>query len=111
MVRASKGTLFCVPVASAPVDAVWRFLDHAGLRLVVATPDAPRLFTEVDLTGPTAIAVGAERPGLSAGWLSRAHASVRVPMVGRGDSLNVATCAALVVYEALRQRQAAASLR
>lgn len=104
VVRASKGTLFSVPVASAPSAEVLAWIAGRGLQIVAATPDAPRLVTDADLTLPTVIAVGAEQAGLPADWLGRADVCVRIPMFGRADSLNVATSAAIITYEAVRQR-------
>jgi TrmH family RNA methyltransferase len=110
VVRASKGTVFSVPVASAAGAAVLEWIAARGLRIVAATPDATQLVTETDLTGPVAIAVGAEQTGLPADWLARADVRVRIPMFGRADSLNVSTSAAIIAYEAVRQRLQAGDL-
>jgi len=110
VVRASKGTVFSVPVASATTTEVLDWLSTRGLQIVAATPDARQLVTDIDLTGPTAIAVGAEQAGLSAEWLERADVRVRIPMFGRADSLNVSTSAAIISYEAVRQRLRAGDL-
>ncbi len=107
VVRASKGTVFSVPVAAAGEAEVLAWLASRALTLVATSPEAPALVTEVDLTGPVALAVGAEDVGLPPPWLARADHRVRIPMFGRADSLNVATAAALVTYEAVRQRMAA----
>lgn len=104
VVRASKGTVFSVPVASATSTEALAWVAAHGLQIVAATPDATRLVTEADLTGPTVLAVGAEHAGLSADWLERADARVRIPMLGRADSLNVSASAAILAYEAVRQR-------
>jgi RNA methyltransferase, TrmH family len=104
VVRASKGTLFSVPVASATAAAALDWVSRHGLRVVAAVPDAAALLTQADLTGPLAIAVGAEQLGLSDAWLKRADVTVRIPMFGMADSLNVATSAAILIYEAVRQR-------
>jgi TrmH family RNA methyltransferase len=104
VVRASKGTVFSVPVASASSAEVLAWVETHGLQIVAATPDATRLVTEADLTGPTLLAVGAEHAGLSADWLKRADIRVRIPMLGRADSLNVSASAAILAYEAVRQR-------
>jgi TrmH family RNA methyltransferase len=96
VVRASKGTVFSVPVASATTTEVLDWIDGNGLQVV--------------LTGPTAIAVGAEQTGLSQDWLARADARVRIPMFGQADSLNVSTSAAIITYEAVRQRLQAGEL-
>jgi RNA methyltransferase, TrmH family len=110
VVRASKGTIFSVPVASATGTEVLGWLQDRGLRLVAASPSATQLVSDADLTGPTAIAVGAEQAGLPAEWLDRADTRVRIPMFGRADSLNVSTSAAILVYEAVRQRLGAGDL-
>jgi RNA methyltransferase, TrmH family len=110
VVRASKGTLFSVPVASAPSAEVLAWIAGRGLQIVAATPNATRLVTDADLTRPTVIAVGAEQTGLPADWLERADVCVRIPMFGRADSLNVATSAAIITYEAVRQRLQAGDL-
>jgi RNA methyltransferase, TrmH family len=104
VVRASKGTLFCVPVGSASSAEVLAWLAAQELTLVVAMPGADLLMTEADLTGPTAIAVGSEKHGLPAPWAASAALRVRIPMFGRADSLNVAAAAAILTYEAVRQR-------
>jgi TrmH family RNA methyltransferase len=106
VVRASKGTLFAVPVASAGVDEVLGWLRGHRISVVVATPDAATLVTDVDLTRPTAIVVGAEHAGVSSALRDGADLTVRLPMMGRINSLNVSTAAAVTVYEALRQRLA-----
>jgi RNA methyltransferase, TrmH family len=104
VVRASKGTVFSVPVASATSAEVLAWIAGRSLALVAAAPDGDVLLTDADLSGPTAIVVGSEAHGLPAAWLDRAGTRVRIPMFGRADSLNVATSAAILVYEAVRQR-------
>ncbi|WP_270888743.1 TrmH family RNA methyltransferase [Pedococcus sp. 5OH_020] len=109
LVRASKGTVFSVPVASDSTQDALAWLDAAGIQLVAATPDTDVDYTEVDYTGPVAVAVGAEKHGLTGEVLDRAAVRVRIPMVGKANSLNVATSAAIVIYEAVRQRRRAIS--
>ncbi len=104
VIRASKGTVFSVPVAASTSDLVLAWLTGHSIKLVATTPAADRLLTEADFSGPTAIAVGSEKYGLPDEWLARADVLVRIPMFGRADSLNVATAAAIVCYEAVRQR-------
>jgi RNA methyltransferase, TrmH family len=110
VVRASKGTVFSVPVASASTAEVLDWTAKHGLQIVAATPDADTLVTDTDLTGPTAIAVGAEQAGLPPDWLDSASVRVRIPMFGKADSLNVSTSAAIIAYEAVRQRLQAGEL-
>jgi TrmH family RNA methyltransferase len=105
LVRASKGTVFSVPVASDPTADALAWLDDHGIVLVATTPDTDLDYTDVDYTGPVALAVGAEKYGLTDHVLEHAAYKVRIPMVGRANSLNVATSAAIVIYEAVRQRR------
>jgi RNA methyltransferase, TrmH family len=107
LVRASKGTVFSVPVARDSTEATLAWLRDNGIALVATTPDTDLDYTDVDYTGPVAISVGAEKYGLTGEVLAAADYKVRIPMVGRANSLNVATSAAIVLYEAVRQRRAA----
>ncbi len=104
VVRASKGTVFSVPVAEAGTRELIEWLHAHGMAIIATTPDSELTFATPDLRRGVAIAVGSESQGLSAAWLEAADARVRIPMFGRVNSLNVATAAAVVVYEALRQR-------
>ncbi len=104
IVRASKGALFSVPVAAAESREVLGWLRERKLQIVAATPQARTSYTAADFRGPVAIAVGEEKYGLSDTLLAEADIQVRIPMVGRVNSLNVATATALLVYEVLRQR-------
>jgi RNA methyltransferase, TrmH family len=104
VIRASKGTVFAVQVASGPAMDVISWLNDEGVSLVVATPDADALLTDIDLTGPTAIAVGSEHDGVSDELREAAAAQARLPMFGQVNSLNVSTAAAVSLYEARRQR-------
>ena len=104
VVRSSKGTVFAVPVAAASTGEVLAWLRRNGIRLVATTPDTETAHTAVGYQGAVAIAVGTEKEGLTDVALGAADARVRIPMVGRVNSLNAATAAAVVVYEAVRQR-------
>ena len=105
VIRSSKGTVFSVPVASASTDEAWSWLAERGVAVVATSPDTDIDHTDADLTGAVAVAVGSEKYGLTDAALARAQHRVRIPMVGRANSLNVATSAAIVVYEAVRQRR------
>jgi TrmH family RNA methyltransferase len=104
VLRTSRGALFAVPIVAGDSATIMDFLQRNGLLLIGTTPAASRLYTKVDLTGPVAVLLGAEDKGLAASWLERADRRVRIPMAGQGDSLNVAATAAIVLYEAVRQR-------
>ena len=103
-IRASLGTAFSVQIASASTAQALDWVRGHGLRIVAARVDADRLYTDADLTGPLAIALGAEADGLSAAWSDDAIEAVRLPMAGIADSLNVSATAAILLYEARRQR-------
>jgi TrmH family RNA methyltransferase len=104
VVRASKGTVFAVPVAAAPSSEVVTWARGAGMRIVVTTPDGTTRLADADLAGPTALVVGTEATGVTDTWLDAADETVVIPMVGRVNSLNAATAGALALYEATRQR-------
>lgn len=104
VVRASKGALFSVPVAAASSAQTLAWLRDRRIRIIVATPQAATPYTQVDLRGPVAVAVGEEKHGLSQEWLDQADEAVVIPMFGRVNSLNVATATALLIYEVIRQR-------
>lgn len=104
VVRASVGTIFSVPVVEASSAETIEWLRARSVQILAAKPNAERVYTAADLSGPLAVVVGAERPGLSETWCNAADLQVRIPMLGRGDSLNVSTSAAVLLYEAVRQR-------
>ncbi len=104
IIRASKGTVFSVPVAQASSEETVEWLRERGIALLAAVPDAGLSYTQADLSGAIAVIVGTEKEGLSSALLAAADHRVRIPMSGRVNSLNVSTAAALLIYEALRQR-------
>jgi TrmH family RNA methyltransferase len=109
VIRASVGTVFSVPIAAATAADARGWLREQELRIVSAVVDAERLHTETDLTGPLAIVLGSEAEGLSPAWRGADVVPVRLPMLGIADSLNVSVAAAILLYEARRQRDEAAS--
>jgi TrmH family RNA methyltransferase len=104
VIRASAGTVFSVPLATAEADEVIAWLRERGIRIVAAQVGAPVAYTDADLRGPLAIALGSEADGLTAAWGGGDIAAVSVPMHGSADSLNVSVTAAVLLYEARRQR-------
>ena len=104
VVRASLGSLFTVPLATAPAGELLPWLRSAGLRLVAATPDGDTRPSEVRFDGPVAIVIGSEERGLDPAVLDAADVRVRIPMRGTVDSLNVSVSAGILLYEAVRQR-------
>lgn len=108
VIRASQGSLFTQTVISLPEAEALNWLQSNGFSLVACTPEAQQAYWDVPLTGRVALCLGSEHDGLPPLWRDRADVRVRIPMRGQADSLNVSVAGALVLYEALRQRQAAA---
>lgn len=106
-IRASIGTIFCLPVAAASAAETRAYLKERGIKIVAARVDATTDYTAADYTQPTAIVLGSEAEGLSEAWRGDDVLGVRLPMQGKADSLNVSAAAAVLLYEALRQRRAA----
>jgi TrmH family RNA methyltransferase len=104
VVRASRGTIFTVPVVETKSTQALVWLQKRGIRVLAATPSADAEYTRQDLRGPLAVAVGTEDEGLSQFWMSQADVKVKIPMMGKVNSLNVSIATALIVYEAVRQR-------
>jgi tRNA (guanosine-2'-O-)-methyltransferase len=107
--KSAKGAHRWVALRVHPdLDAALAGLRAAGTTLLAAHP-APGAtdFRAIDFTGPTAVLLGTELEGLSAAALARADGAISIPMLGAGTSLNVSVAAALVLFEAQRQRLAA----
>ncbi len=105
VVRASTGVLFSVPVAIAESAAVRTWLLQKQIRSVATTPAADQLHTDANLLGSLAIVMGSEQYGLSDDWLAQANDTVKIPMAGQADSLNVAMATIITLFEAVRQRR------
>lgn len=103
VVRASQGALFSVPFAVADTATALKWARRRG-SVFVATPGAAIEVWDVDLTGVTTVVVGSEHAGVSAAWSDAGH-PVRIPMVGLADSLNASVAAAVMLFEAVRQRR------
>jgi TrmH family RNA methyltransferase len=103
-IRASAGTIFGLPLAAAETSAVLDWLRARGIRTIATRVGASTPYTETDLTGPVAIVLGAETDGLTDAWSGPDVETVSLPMLGIADSLNVSVTAAILVYEARRQR-------
>jgi len=109
VIRASLGTVFAMPLATATTAAAIDWCRTHGRRVVAATPEGGRAWHEADLRGGVAILLGSEAHGISPAWSAAAAAgltieTVRLPMHGSADSLNLSATAAVLAYEAVRQR-------
>jgi TrmH family RNA methyltransferase len=106
VVRASMGGIFHLRLVRATPDAYRRWASEHSVCTVGLTPDAPRLWTEVPRgSGPVAVLLGEERQGLSTRGRALCDVTVRLPMAGRADSLNVGVAAGVMLYELVRRAQ------
>ena len=104
VIRASTGALFSVPLAEAENQEAYDWLKRNNIKTLAATPHTDRIYTDADMTQAVAIVVGTEQTGLTELWMEHSDLPVRIPMLGRIDSLNVATATTILLYEAARQR-------
>ena len=105
LIRASIGAIFTVPtVAASSADAI-AFLKARGIQILTAQLQDSSLYYDVDMTRGTAIVMGTESTGLTDAWRKAASAHIRIPMLGSLDSLNVSVSAAILLFEAVRQRE------
>jgi RNA methyltransferase, TrmH family len=103
-IRASLGTIFTLPVYAASSTETLAWLRQQKLKIFAARVDGAVDYTECDFAGPAAFVLGSEAEGLSDAWQADDINSIRLPMRGAADSLNVSATAAVLFYEALRQR-------
>ncbi|TWT39094.1 TrmH family RNA methyltransferase [Blastopirellula retiformator] len=104
-IRASLGTIFAVPTFEATTAETMAFLRKHGVQMFAARVEGAVSYEQVRFDGPTALILGSEAEGLSDRWLADDVTNIRLPMRGIADSLNVSTTAAVLLYEADRQRQ------
>jgi TrmH family RNA methyltransferase len=103
-VRSSIGTVFTNQIAISSTADVIAFLKDKNICCYAADLTAAEGYYHKDFTRATAIIVGDEATGLSAEWIAAANEHIKLPMLGKIDSLNVSVSAAVLLYEALRQR-------
>jgi TrmH family RNA methyltransferase len=102
--RGAMGSTFRLPLVREPLDLALETARAARTRVVATIPRGGTPLPECDLRGPVAILLGGEGAGLPAAWLDAADGRLTIPMRGKVESLNVAIAAALILYEASRQR-------
>ncbi len=105
LIRASIGGVFSVPVAVCTSEECIRFLKERHIRILTAQLQDSYEYYDYDMRQATAIVMGTESTGLTQQWREAADAHIRIPMLGRLDSLNVSVSAAILMYEAVRQRK------
>lgn len=104
LIRASIGAVFTVPTIACSSEECIAFLKEHGIRILTAQLQDSHLYYDTDMCSPVAIVMGTESTGLTQQWRDAADAHIRIPMLGRLDSLNVSVSAAILLFEAVRQR-------
>lgn len=104
LIRSSIGAVFTVPCVACGSEECIEFLKVHGIQILTAQLQDSELYYDTDMRRGTAIVMGTEATGLTDVWREAADAHIRIPMLGRLDSLNVSVSAAILLYEAVRQR-------
>lgn len=104
LIRSSIGAVFTVPCMTCGSEECIEFLKAHGIQILTAQLQDSELYYDTDMRRGTAIVMGTEATGLTDVWREAADAHIRIPMLGRLDSLNVSVSAAILLYEAVRQR-------
>lgn len=104
LIRSSLGAFFSVPCLTCSSQECIDFLKKKNIRILTAQLQDSHLYYNTDMRGGTAIVLGTESTGLTNVWREAADAHIRIPMLGKLDSLNVSVSAAILLFEAVRQR-------
>jgi len=104
VIRSSIGCVFTRQVASSSALEAIEWLKKTNIQLLCTALSASQRYDTIDYTSPTAIVMGTESTGLTDQWLTASNQNIIIPMLGEIDSLNVSVSAAIVVFEAMRQR-------
>ena len=110
LIRSSIGGIFTVQTAAASSEETIKWLNDKNIKIYTAQLQDSSWYYDTDMTGGTAIVMGTEATGLTDVWRQAADAHIKIPMLGRLDSLNVSVSAAILMYEAVRQRNASVTL-
>lgn len=105
LIRSSIGAVFTVPCVACSTEECISFFKEKHIRILTAQLQDSELYYDTDMTCGTAIVMGTEATGLTDAWREAADAHIRIPMNGQLDSLNVSVSAAILLFEAVRQRQ------
>ena len=104
IIRSSIGCVFTTQIATGTTSEIISFLKENNININAAALTASVEYQTVDYTKPSAIIVGAEATGLTEEWLQNTSKNIIIPMRGAIDSMNVSVCAAIILFEAIRQR-------
>lgn len=105
LIRSSLGAIFTVPCVACSSQECIRFLNEHNIKILTAQLQDSKPYYHTPMSGATAIVMGTESTGLTNAWREAADSHIRIPMRGRLDSLNVAVSAAVLLFEAVRQRE------
>ena len=105
VIRGSIGAIFTVPTIACTSEECIKYLQDNNIQILTAQLQDSNLYYDVDMTQPTAVVMGTESTGLTNQWREVANHHIRIPMLGKLDSLNVSVSAAILMYEAVRQRK------
>jgi RNA methyltransferase, TrmH family len=104
IIRSSVGTVFTASIASGSSAEIIQWLAQKEIQVYCAALNASVPYYNCDFRGPSAIVVGTESTGLTKVWLKNSHQNIIIPMHGNIDSMNVSVSAAILIFEAVRQR-------
>ena len=104
LIRSSIGAIFTVPIATASSEDTIKWLKANNITIYTAQLQDSEWYYDTDMKGGTAIVMGTEATGLTDAWRKAADAHIKIPMLGKLDSLNVSVSAAILMFEAVRQR-------
>jgi TrmH family RNA methyltransferase len=103
-VRSSVGCIFTMPVVTASTQETISWCRDQKIRTFGTALTATKFYHDTDFRQPAAIIMGSEANGLSQAWLEQSDELIKIPMMGKIDSMNVSASAAIVIFEAKRQR-------
>lgn len=104
VIRSSIGAVFTVPCVACESGECIKYLKSNGVQILTAQLQDSKPYYDTDMCRATAIVMGTESTGLTQQWREAADAHIRIPMNGQLDSLNVSVSAAVLLFEAVRQR-------
>ncbi len=104
IIRSSVGCIFTTTIATGTTSEIITFLRENSIHIYGAALTASVKYQTIDYKQPSAIVVGTEATGLSDEWLENTTKNIIIPMQGTIDSMNVSVSAAIIIFEAVRQR-------
>lgn len=105
VIRNSQGAVFSIPIVISNTNSTQQFLRENNISPILTTPSAQNIYWNIAIPTKSAFIMGSEKDGLSDSWLKTNFTSVKIPMMGNSDSLNVSTATALILYETLKQKE------